>query len=186
METATLSQLDCSSSVIGGRIIWETVPIITFTKILMKRDKNIFSFFQNWMVLICKNLNSFYQRMLCAKLGWNWLNGSGEEDFKISSMYFCYFIIFFPWKRVGYFIWLHLNPNHSKMIFVKFGWNLPCVQEKKIFIGKICQWICPYFVIFPWKRNGPFIWNNLNSLHPRMDCAKFGWNWPSGSGEEDF
>ena len=43
-----------------------------------------------------------------------------------------------------------------------------------------------YFVIIsPWKRAWPFIWTNLNSLHPRMFCAKFGWNWPSGSGEED-
>ena len=31
-----------------------------------------------------------------------------------------------------------------------------------------------------------FIWTNLNPLHPRMHCAKFGWNWPSGSGEEDY
>ena len=23
-------------------------------------------------------------------------------------------------------------------------------------------------------------------LHPRMHCAKFVWNWPSGSGEKDF
>ena len=30
-----------------------------------------------------------------------------------------------------------------------------------------------------------FIWRNLNPLHPRMLCAKFGWNWPSGS-REDF
>ena len=43
-----------------------------------------------------------------------------------------------------------------------------------------------YFVITsPWKRAGPFIWTNLNPLHPRMLCAKFGWNWLSGSGEED-
>ena len=43
-----------------------------------------------------------------------------------------------------------------------------------------------YFVIIsPWKRVWPFIWTNLNPLHPRMLCAKFGWNWPSGSGEED-
>ena len=43
-----------------------------------------------------------------------------------------------------------------------------------------------YFVIIsPWKRAGPFIWTNLNPLHPMMLCAKFGWNWPSGSGEED-
>ena len=27
---------------------------------------------------------------------------------------------------------------------------------------------------------------NLNPLHQRMLCAKFNWNWPSGSGEEIF
>ena len=26
----------------------------------------------------------------------------------------------------------------------------------------------------------------MNPLHPRMLCAKFDWNWPIGSGEEDF
>ena len=31
-----------------------------------------------------------------------------------------------------------------------------------------------------------FIWTNLNPLHLRMLCAKFGWNWPSGSGEEEI
>ena len=44
-----------------------------------------------------------------------------------------------------------------------------------------------YFVfISPWKRAGPFIWTNLNPLHPRMLCAKFDWKWVGGSGEEDF
>ena len=42
-----------------------------------------------------------------------------------------------------------------------------------------------FVIIYPWKRAGSFIWTNLNPLHPRMLCAKFGWNWPSGSGEED-
>ena len=41
-----------------------------------------------------------------------------------------------------------------------------------------------YFVIiFPWKRTWPFIWKILNSLHSKMLFAKFGWNWPSGSGD---
>ena len=31
-----------------------------------------------------------------------------------------------------------------------------------------------------------FIGTNLNPLHPRMLCDKFGWKWLSGSGEEDF
>ena len=38
----------------------------------------------------------------------------------------------------------------------------------------------------PSKRAGSFIWTNLNPLHPRMFCAKFSWNWLSGSGEEDI
>ena len=31
-----------------------------------------------------------------------------------------------------------------------------------------------------------FIWTNLNPHHRRMLCVKFSWNWPSGSGDEDF
>ena len=31
-----------------------------------------------------------------------------------------------------------------------------------------------------------FIWTNLNPIQLRILCSKFGWNWPSGSGEEDF
>ena len=42
-----------------------------------------------------------------------------------------------------------------------------------------------FVIISPWKRAGPFIRTNLNPLYPRMFCAKFDWNWPSGSGEED-
>ena len=48
------------------------------------------------------------------------------------------------------------------------------------------MYFCYFVIISPWKRAGAFIWTNLNLLHPRMLCAKFGWNWPSGSGEEDL
>ena len=30
----------------------------------------------------------------------------------------------------------------------------------------------------------PFIQTNLNSFHPKMLCTMFGWNWPTGSGED--
>ena len=43
-----------------------------------------------------------------AMIGWNWSNGSGEEDFKIRSMYFNYFVIISPWKGD---VVLHLNIN---------------------------------------------------------------------------
>ena len=43
-----------------------------------------------------------------------------------------------------------------------------------------------YFpIISPLRRVWPFIWTNLNPLHPGILCAKFGWSWPSGSEEED-
>ena len=58
------------------------------------------------------------------------------------------------------------------------------VQEKNIF--KFCQWIFAISKYLPWRRAGPFIWTNLNPLHPRMLCAKFSWNWLCGSGEEYF
>ena len=35
------------------------------------------------------------------------------------------------------------------------------------------------------EKEGPYIWTKLNPVYPRMHCAKFGWNGPSGSGEED-
>ena len=34
----------------------------------------------------------------------------------------------------------------------------------------------------PWKRAE----QNLNPHHPRMLCAKFGWNWSNGSGEKKY
>ena len=43
-----------------------------------------------------------------------------------------------------------------------------------------------YFpIIPPLGRAWPFIWTNLNPLHPGILCAKFGWNWPGGSGENE-
>ena len=43
-----------------------------------------------------------------------------------------------------------------------------------------------FVIITSWKRAWSFTWTNLNALHPRMHCCKFGWNWAGDSGEEDF
>ena len=37
----------------------------------------------------------------------------------------------------------------------------------------------------PLEKGGALFWNKFESPHPRMLCAKFGWNWPSGSVKED-
>ena len=60
---------------------------------------------------ICTNLNS-----LSAKFGWNWLSGSVEEDFQISSMCFCYFLFISLGKRRGHSleqIWIPFTKEFS-------------------------------------------------------------------------
>ena len=113
---------------------------------LIKRRINIINFMKIYRFFIWTNLNPLHQRMLCAKFGWNWPSGSGEEDFLISSMYmyFRYFVIISPWKRVGPFIWTNLNPLYPSMLCAKFGWNWLSGSGKKIF--KICQCTCIFAI----------------------------------------
>ena len=99
-------------------------------------------------------------------------------------MYFRCSLIISPWKRVGPFIWTNLNPLHPRMLYAKFGWNWPSGSGEEDFLIS-SMYFRNFVIISPWKRVGPFIWTHLNPLHPRMLCAKFGWNWPSSSGEED-
>ena len=99
-------------------------------------------------------------------------------------MYLCYFVIISPWKWAWPFVWTNLNPLHPRMLCAKFGWNWLSDSGEEDFL--ISSMYFHYFrIISPWKRAGPFIWTNVNPLHPGIFCAKFGWNWPSGSGEED-
>ena len=93
-------------------------------------------------------------------------------------MYFCYFIIISHWKKVGPFFWTNLSPHQPNIHCAKFGWNWPRGFGEEDFL--ISSMYFRYFVITSlWKRARPYIWTNLNSLYPRMLCAKFGWNWPS-------
>ena len=99
-------------------------------------------------------------------------------------MYFRYFVIISPLEK-------------GRALYLK-KLESPSTNEalNQVFL-KLALWFCrrrflnlsmyfPYFVIIsPWKKAGPFIWTNLNTLQPMMFCAKFGCNWPIGSGEED-
>ena len=87
-----------------------------------------------------------------------------------------------PMRRVWPFIWTNLNPLHPRMLCAKFGWSWTSGSGWRI-IFKVFNIFLQFTIIFPLRRAWPFIWTNLNPLHPRMLCAKFGWNWPSGSGE---
>jgi hypothetical protein len=41
-----------------------------------------------------------------------------------------------------------------------------------------------FTIISPWT--WPFIWTIYNSLHQKMICMKFDWNWLAGSGEDFY
>ena len=98
-------------------------------------------------------------------------------------MYFRNFVIISPWQRAESFIWTNLNPLHPSMFCAKFCQNWPVIVENKIF--KICHVFSQFSNYLPLKKGGAFHLDKLESRHPRMLCAKFGWNWPSGSGEEN-
>ena len=77
-----------------------------------------------------------------------------------------------PLEKGGPFIWRNLNPHHPRMHCAKFVWNWPCGSGKDFFL--ISSMYFRYNVIIShWKREGSFIWTNLNPLHLRMLCAKF-------------
>ena len=118
--------------------------------------------------------------MICVKFDWKWSCGSAEGDFSNSSMYFHYFVIF-PLEKAEPFIWTILNSMHS----AKFGWNWPSGFGEEDFLN-LSMYFRNFLIISLWKRMEPFIWTNLNFLLPRMPCAKYGWNWPSGWKCEKF
>jgi hypothetical protein len=130
-------------------------------------------------------LNSLHQRIICTKFDWFWPAGSGEEDSYKFSVYFYSFTIISPWKRAIPFLWKKINSHHPRIICAKSGSNLP-----NGFGGEDFQMTPYHFYIFviisPLKRTWPFIWTNLDSIHPRIICIKIDWFWPVGSEKEDF
>ena len=100
-------------------------------------------------------------------------------------MYFCYFVFISPWKRAWLFILTNLNPL-TQGCFVPSSVEIGSIvlERKHVLILLI------YFSLFynypSWKRTWPLIYTNLSPRYPKMLCAVIDWNWPSGSGEEDF
>ena len=136
---------------------------------------------------IWTNLNPPYPRMLFVKFGWNWLSGSIEKDlFKFVNV-FSLFRNYLSLKKGDPSFQKFEIPSfrNDKYICANFGWYCPRGSREEDFLN-LLMYFRNFVIISPWKRAGPFIWTNLNPLHPRMLCAKFGWNWLSGSGEEDF
>ena len=110
-----------------------------------------------------KNLNPLHSRMLCAKFGWNWPNGSGEEIFKFHQCYFA-FMYYLPLEKGGT---LRLNKRESpssKDTLCQVWLKLVQWFWRKRFLEILLKHFHHFVIISPWKRAGPFIWTNLNSL----------------------
>ena len=103
--------------------------------------------------------------MICAKFGWNWLSGCGE-DFLNLLMYFRIVVIISPWKIGGAFIWTNLNSIQLKMICATLIEIGRLVLEKKIFFKfvNVFEQFCNFL---PLKKGWPFIWTNLNPSLPK-------------------
>ena len=139
---------------------------------LIRRRKKLYSFWK-WMVPYLNELMSTSSKgALCQvwlKLApWFW-RGRFLNIINVFSLFRNYL----PWK----WVWILFTQDCLLASVVQIG---TVVLEKKIFL--ILSIYFRFFVIiYPWKRATPFIWTNLNPLHPRMFCAKFLWNWSSSS-----
>ena len=99
----------------------------------------------------------------------------------------CIFTIISPVKMVQWF-WRR-KWKCEKFIGRQMNKQTKGNQKSSTGLSFIWSSLSMYFryflIISPWKGVWPFIWTNLNPHHPRMLCAKFGWNWPCCSWEED-
>ena len=76
-----------------------------------------------WLFIWTK-LNPLHPRMLHLCQVWLKLaQYFWRRFFFISSVFFRYFIIISPWKRMGPYIWTKLKILHQRMISAKFGLN---------------------------------------------------------------
>lgn len=91
-------------------------------------------------------------------------------------------------KSTIFFLYNKIVIIFTQKCFIRilFG-NDPKVMQKNIRYFWFRQWILSFLKLSPLgKRNGPFIRRNLNSLHPTIICAEFGWNWSCDSWPRRF
>ena len=106
---------------------------------------------------IWTKLNPLHPRMLCAKIGRNWLSGSGEEVFFNFINLFSSFRNYLPWKRAGPFFWTSSNAISSIKSSLGFCcWLVETValdtavrvfsRLMRCLVGKLCAF-CIWFAM---------------------------------------
>jgi hypothetical protein len=86
--------------------------------------------------------------------------------FKMTPFHFYIFVIISPLKRTWPFIWTYLNSLHPRIICTKFDSVWP--TGSGVDFSKFSVHFQSFAIISPWRGAIPFLWINLNPLHPKM------------------
>ena len=145
---------------------------------------NVFSLFCYYLPLeedVDLHLNKLESHLpKYALFEWYWPSGSGE-DFEILSKHFSYFASISPREKVQPFTWTNWNPFTqgcfvpSLVMISQLSWRRILKVVDNVFS------LFYYMYHLPLEKTHPFIRTYLNSLHPRIVCVKFSWNWPIDS-----
>ena len=122
--------------------------------------------FKMGVALHLNKLDSPSSKNDLCKFGWNLPSCSEEEDFKNSLLYFRYFTIIPPLKRVYPFIWNTLNSLQPKMLCVKFGRNWLSGSRE---FGSVFSLLCSYS---PLEKRVAFSLNKLKFPLPKDAFCK--------------
>ena len=79
--------------------------------------------------------------------------------------------------------WIHISLA-KLWLSIQIFKNWPSSSGENFWIS--WMYFCNFVIISQCKKVWPFHLNKLKSSSPRVLFAKFGWNWTSGSTEEDF
>ena len=134
---------------------------------------------------IWTNLNPLHPRMHCAKFCWNWSSGSGERYFKFVNV-FLLFGNYLPFEKGGALYLNKLESSSPKNALYQVWLKLAqWFRRRRYIFFNVVNVFSLFGIYLPLEKGGTLHLNKLESLHPRIHCAKLGWNWPSCSGEED-
>ena len=128
------------------------------------------------------NLNFLHLWMFCLKFDWYWPSGSGDEKFININLF----------SPFHYHSLLEMNMTlHLHKLEFPIPYDALCQVWLKLeewfyrgfrFLNIVDAFlVCHNYLLL--ERDKALQLKKLEFLYLRMCCAKFGWNWPSGSWE---
>ena len=110
-------------------LTWETIPFNKHMILFLGWLREKKYFLSPVFLIECSLLFKIESPLFKDDLHWIWASDSGKKNFKILSMYFCYFVIISPRKSIWPFIWTNYNSINSRKICAMFGWISLVVRQ---------------------------------------------------------